>query len=406
MNRTEAWMRSRSDPSGPDSDPAQTVDLDPAAVAQARYESLHPALRKSVLTSVLSITIFSLFLFPQDPTGMGSWLVLRAGGMVLCLVVLGRIARSNDPPRNRLRALAVLFAVSGTIWGLLPLLVSLSEPQWLAVVVLWIFGNQAVMTTVCSPDRTVFIAAVGSVTVVGAATIAITGGRFGLVLMVIVLLGGAYSVSIFSAVHGAVNAAISGRLVAQGLASSLQAKHTELTDAIAALADLAHRDSLTGLPNRRALASSLTDDDGLVNVEGWLGIIDLDRFKQINDSFGHAVGDDVLVAAADRWRVALADDAILGRTGGDEFLFFIPSDPCENGELLGRTLVDALGDPVGVGTEAISIGCSIGMAYVSGGRLLADGMKRADDALYAAKATDHDRVVVAASLDLSPSRQF
>lgn len=362
-----------------------TIDVESAEAA--RLHSVLPALQKSFRTSILSIVLFSALLFAKDPTGLSAWIAVRVVMSLVCAVALGRITRSLGPPQHSLRVLTVLVCASGMVWGLLPLFVTPSEPEWQAVVVLWIFGNQSVMTAVCAPVRSVFFGAVGSVTMVGAATMALGIDRFSFVLAFLILFGGVYSVSIFEAMHRAVSTSISDRLTALRLAASLRVQQDRLTEANSALEELAHRDSLTGLLNRRALVASLTDDGGRAVADGWLGLIDLDRFKQINDTYGHAAGDEVLVVVAHRWQKALGDDAVLGRTGGDEFVFFAGASMYEGGDGVGRLLVDCLDAPVGIEDDtSVTVGCSVGVTFIRAGELLAEGLKRSDGALYSVKA--------------------
>jgi diguanylate cyclase (GGDEF)-like protein len=96
------------------------------------------------------------------------------------------------------------------------------------------------------------------------------------------------------------------------------------------LDELASRDGLTRLQNRRSLTKSVADDHGRLRGDCWLGFIDLDRFKDINDTLGHAIGDLVLITVAERWSRLLPQSAMLARTGGDEFALFIPDATAED----------------------------------------------------------------------------
>ncbi len=92
---------------------------------------------------------------------------------------------------------------------------------------------------------------------------------------------------------------------------------------------LAHTDPLTRLPNRRLFFSELSGRIGLDGNKGGeicVGIIDLDRFKAVNDTYGHIVGDQLLEAAGERLRVAFGSEAMVARLGGDEFAFFLEMD--------------------------------------------------------------------------------
>ena len=148
---------------------------------------------------------------------------------------------------------------------------------------------------------------------------------------------------------------------------------------------LALEDGLTGLANRRAWEAGLHD---LLTVEGRaasLVIVDLDRFKELNDEAGHLAGDRALRMAAAAWRDHLGDRALLARLGGDEFGVALPECPLERALEVAEALRAALPD---------GLTCSVGVACrATAGENAADLLARADAALYAAKAAGRDRVV-------------
>jgi diguanylate cyclase len=150
---------------------------------------------------------------------------------------------------------------------------------------------------------------------------------------------------------------------------------------------LSHTDELTALPNRRAFTGRMDealDGDGSPGVM----LLDLDRFKEINDTGGHEAGDRVLQAVACRVRLALGRAGMLARLGGDEFAVLVPN-------ARGADLVDqahevrrALLDPAGPGPVDIPISTSIGIAVrTEADRDSGDLLHRADLAMYEAKAS-------------------
>jgi len=148
---------------------------------------------------------------------------------------------------------------------------------------------------------------------------------------------------------------------------------------------LAHLDSLTGLPNRRWF---LTQLDALVasRPRGFaLGMLDLDRFKPVNDVHGHAVGDRLLAEVGARLRAVAAGRVLVARLGGDEFGLLIPlevGDPV----VFGRRLCARLGEPYAFDDLTLSIGCSVGIAlYPHVGESSRELFERADFALYSGK---------------------
>ncbi|MEZ0490999.1 putative bifunctional diguanylate cyclase/phosphodiesterase [Kineococcus sp. TBRC 1896] len=151
-------------------------------------------------------------------------------------------------------------------------------------------------------------------------------------------------------------------------------------------ADLARTDPLTGLGNRRALHETA---DPLLAREGSLGLLllDLDGFKDVNDTLGHAAGDEVLVQVARVLSATLADRGTITRLGGDEFAVLVPDPRDGELEVLAKRLLAALavGD-LHAGVVPIDLQGSIGLAQ-SGpdGRSLGELLQRADIAMYAAK---------------------
>lgn len=154
---------------------------------------------------------------------------------------------------------------------------------------------------------------------------------------------------------------------------------------------IAVADALTGLPGRAAMRSLL--EDGLRNAdirkEGCaLLLIDLDRFKQVNDTLGHPIGDAVLREVAERLTSAIGDHGQVGRLGGDEFEAVLPGVD-EEGRLsaLADRLIESLSRPYHIKSHRISIGASVGIAISRPGKTLPEALiKEADLALYAAKA--------------------
>ena len=180
------------------------------------------------------------------------------------------------------------------------------------------------------------------------------------------------------------------RLLHEGVRRRLLLTIADVSDRIAAEGEanrLAHHDVLTGLPNRmqfyKALSAALKSNDG----KGvFVFYLDLDGFKPVNDTFGHAAGDAVLKMTSDRLR-AEAQGHIIARLGGDEFAILMIGDH-EHAAALAERCVAAFEAPFPVRGMAIKIGVSIGLAASSSAGGL-DGDKlvqAADRALYRAKA--------------------
>ncbi|GLR46391.1 EAL domain-containing protein [Sphingomonas astaxanthinifaciens] len=154
---------------------------------------------------------------------------------------------------------------------------------------------------------------------------------------------------------------------------------------------LARFDSLTGLPNRAMMRQTL--DEGLRNAKHRqkgcsLFLIDLDRFKNVNDTLGHPAGDALLKQVGQRLTSVMGDHGQVGRLGGDEFKAVLPGQ-VDIGllESLAKTLIEQVSRPYMLDGHRVTIGASVGIAIGDPGRSCADSMIRnADLALYAAKA--------------------
>ncbi|MCW6512743.1 GGDEF domain-containing protein [Lichenifustis flavocetrariae] len=172
---------------------------------------------------------------------------------------------------------------------------------------------------------------------------------------------------------------------------------TRLQGALAVTTAAARTDALTLLPNRRrfheVLEAALAEGRR-VGLDHALLMIDLDRFKAVNDAFGHPAGDDLLQSAAARLRSALGDERFIARLGGDEFAFILRCDP-EKPDIprvdpaaVADRIVSALSAPfILSGGTAVQIGASVGIAIsCPGDDGVGELMHRADVALYRAKA--------------------
>ena len=154
---------------------------------------------------------------------------------------------------------------------------------------------------------------------------------------------------------------------------------------------LARFDSLTGLPNRAMMRQTL--DEALRNAARrqkgcTLFLIDLDRFKNVNDTLGHPIGDALLRQVAERLKSVMGEHGQVGRLGGDEFKAVLPGT-VDIGliESLARTLIEQVSRPYSIEGHRVTIGASVGVSIGDPGRSCADSLIRnADLALYAAKA--------------------
>jgi two-component system cell cycle response regulator len=149
--------------------------------------------------------------------------------------------------------------------------------------------------------------------------------------------------------------------------------------------ELAVTDPLTGLRNRRFLRQHL---DSLLRAQpAAVLVLDVDRFKQINDSFGHAAGDAALCAVADRLRGLLRASDVIARYGGEEFVVVLADAPSEYAATVAERLRMSLAPrPIMVGEARLTITMSIGLAIAPVGSSASRAIGAADAALYRAKA--------------------
>ncbi|MEV5847639.1 bifunctional diguanylate cyclase/phosphodiesterase [Streptomyces sp. NPDC051985] len=150
------------------------------------------------------------------------------------------------------------------------------------------------------------------------------------------------------------------------------------------------RDPLTGLPNRQWLLERIwtaLDDAERIGARSALMLIDLDRFRSVNDTLGHLAGDRLLLQIADRLRAALPRGAEAARLGGDEFAVLLPvADSTTSATRVARGLVTALSSPLDLDGLTLVLEASAGVAVFPDHALDAEGMlRRADVAMYQAK---------------------
>ncbi|MFN0092342.1 MAG: putative bifunctional diguanylate cyclase/phosphodiesterase [Acidimicrobiales bacterium] len=147
-------------------------------------------------------------------------------------------------------------------------------------------------------------------------------------------------------------------------------------------------DSLTGLPNRRCFAERAAEALAEPDCAGAVLLLDLDRFKEVNDTLGHATGDQLLLLVARRLVNFVGDGAVVARLGGDEFGVLAPRvSPTAGPETLAGSVLDAFSTPYEIDGIPVAVEVSIGVArFPEDGADVATILRRADMAMYAAKA--------------------
>jgi diguanylate cyclase (GGDEF)-like protein/PAS domain S-box-containing protein len=168
----------------------------------------------------------------------------------------------------------------------------------------------------------------------------------------------------------------------------LSALAIERKEARAQIARLAYHDMLTGLPNRAQLRHLIDQaiegcHDGQ-NVA--LLFLDLDHFKDVNDTLGHSAGDELLVELTRRLRARIQPGDILGRLGGDEFVIVLPNGDPARASLIASEIAEALASPLRLGDRQVPISASMGISiYPDNATDIDTLMQHADAAMYKAK---------------------
>jgi diguanylate cyclase (GGDEF)-like protein len=172
-----------------------------------------------------------------------------------------------------------------------------------------------------------------------------------------------------------------------GRAFNVMAQRVEA--AHARILAVSRTDALTGLANRSGFieAADALLREGVASGRAYaLFFLDVDHFKAINDSYGHAVGDAVLREVAARLRRVAGPDDLIGRQGGDEFLILRAQSSPRDGALVGARLARALRRPIRVGEQSLTVAVSIGVASAPRDARDVDGLVlHADQAMYEAK---------------------
>jgi diguanylate cyclase (GGDEF)-like protein len=162
----------------------------------------------------------------------------------------------------------------------------------------------------------------------------------------------------------------------------------ERKEARAEIARLAYHDILTGLPNRAQLRHLITTAIAACPTGSHvaLAFLDVDHFKDVNDTLGHAAGDELLIQLAQRLREQIGPEDMLGRLGGDEFVILLPNRNAESAERVAADVTQALAAPLRLGSKLMPMSASIGLSlYPDHATDIDTLMQQADAAMYMAK---------------------
>ncbi|HEY1568351.1 MAG TPA: EAL domain-containing protein [Solirubrobacteraceae bacterium] len=153
----------------------------------------------------------------------------------------------------------------------------------------------------------------------------------------------------------------------------------------------ARHDALTGLPNRTAFHETITDAIEDASVPAAVLLMDLDRFKEVNDTLGHRYGDLLLVQVAQRFNDVIGGQGQIARLGGDEFAVISPGADRQDATALAHRIADALRDPFELEEMVVDVQASVGIAlFPEHGHGVEILLQKADVAMYRAKETRSD----------------
>ena len=177
----------------------------------------------------------------------------------------------------------------------------------------------------------------------------------------------------------------------------LNAKNRALRQANERIVELTRTDSLTGLANRRYFDERIEEMVSLANRKSQplsLIMTDIDKFKRVNDEFGHDAGDRVLKGYADLMRTSTRREDLVVRFGGEEFLILLPLTHMDQAYLVAERIRNALPGLNLLGNDWI-ITASFGVSELQNSENIDNFIKRADMALYRAKASGRNQTVCA-----------
>lgn len=329
-----------------------------------------------------------------DPSRGALFVVLETASIALALLALTGLLRALvRDPRGATTAPSVLALVlCAAMWPASFLFLQPSDPQGAFLGITFCIAAAATSLSATSAYRPFFLAlTLGNL--VPMTLLVLLGGLEEDVSRYLAAIGfifiGAVFVS-FEQAHRTILEAVGARVVEEGLSE-------QLYEANARLVHRATHDDLTGLANRALFRDVLERRIQAVHVgsrELALLYLDLDRFKVINDSLGHAEGDALLRAASERLRSVVRGDDLLARLGGDEFTLVAPDLDVDGALVLAERVRAAFDPEFLVGGLRTTVTVSVGVAMSLPGVSALDLMRYADAALYEAKAAGRNKVVL------------
>ncbi|MGM9482433.1 diguanylate cyclase [Roseateles sp. NT4] len=367
---------------------ASAAEPDDTEVQRIAFAQCVATLRRTLLTTPLGWGLVVWVCWGQvSQPALLAWLGLALAGWVTGHVLLLRILRQGtDVKRHHLLLLAVA-VIDGACWGAMAPLLMGANAILNASLAAILCGVSAVNAPVYITRIPVYFAQCGGLwlAVLTALLRVPTPALIDMAALGLALLLGLLCFYL----HGI------GARVVEGIRLQLAnaALAAQLGEALAAMAEQAATDALTGMPNRRSLDQTLAAQLSMAEREGRpfaVLMLDLDHFKTVNDTHGHAVGDAVLRAFAQRVQAQLRRSDVCSRYGGEEFAVVLAGTSAALAlDTAERLRLAVAGAPL---VPGVAVTVSIGVASWRKGDDAAGLLARADAALYAAKRAGRDRV--------------
>ena len=349
------------------------------ALRRERQRATAAILLDASIAALGAALVLTLILHPLTPDLTPAALLTTAAypitDLVVVALIVGKITLCVGPDRAMWRVVGLgvlLFALADTVY--VRQIQAGTYHSGTLLDTLWLLGALAITTAVMLPQRPRDMAKRA------------LAEQYALSLLATVL---GFAVLVYAAFRPL--STISILLAAGTLLLVVVRTHVAII-ALAKMADVRQQavtDELTGLANRRSLFAHLPArlaDTTTGRRRPAVMVLDLDNFKTINDQFGHAVGDAVLVALAGRLRSRMRGDDLVARLGGDEFAVIATVGDDDEARQLAARIAAGVAEPVQTGDALHAVRASIGLVRASPGEDADTVLRRADEAMYRAKA--------------------
>jgi diguanylate cyclase (GGDEF)-like protein len=342
-----------------------------------------------------------LLLWPHaDHPRLLAWLGVVTTTSTTMLIVVARYRRKQQQAEAIATELAIVLFFAGCAWGSLGAIVMPDTDAWRAVIGMMLLSTMAVNAIFAASVPRMFWAFQVPVTAIGAITLFQQGGSVSRAIGFVVL----YALP-FSAILAWIN-----RGANEGAAYYAEANrktNEQLHQLNARLRHEASHDPLTGIPNRQEFTRRLDTAVAEYSPNVAVLFMDLDRFKAINDQFGHATGDAVIAMAARRILQRLRPQDVLARLGGDEFTAVLPGvSSSADVERIAARILEGFDAPFEFAGREHDLAISIGIAAPDARSGPAELLHMADAALYEAKRSGRGRFETYRSGTAAGARPF